>query len=361
MRLKTLDIYIIKKFLGTFFFSLALIMCIVIVFDVSERLEKFLLSQATLKEIVFDYYLNFIPYIANMFAALFTFISVIFFTSKMAYNSEIIAILSTGISFNRMVRPYMISAAVIASMSLLLSAFVIPAANRERLDFMQEHLRKKKGSTEKNIHRRLSSDTYIYMSGINAYNKTGRDFSMQTFHGDTLVAQLNARSIEWREDLGKWRIHDWKLREIEGAKQTYTTGKQLDTILDFSMSEFTEDPKNVKEELTLPQLDEYIDRQKLRGSTNVVEFQIAKYRMFADAFSTFILTLIGVCIASKKIRGGMGFHLGLGLLISFSYILFMQFSTVFATNGGMNPLLAVWIPNMLFAVVALVVYRFAPK
>ena len=359
--MKTLDWYIIRKFLGTFFFSLALILCIVIVFDISERLEKFLESAAPLNAIIFDYYVNFVPYFANAFSSLFTFISVIFFTSKMAYNSEIIAILSTGISFNRMLRPYIISAAVIATLSLLLSAFIIPNANRKRNIFSEEYLKKKTVNREMNIHRRIATDTYIYMSSVRPYDKSGSDFSMETFRGDTLVGKLTARKIEWKEDIKKWRILDWKYREFDKENQTYTTGKQMDTVLNFSLNEFTEDPKRAKEGLTLPQLRQYIDRQKLRGSTDVVEFQLEEYRIFSNAFATFILTLIGGCIASKKIRGGMGFHLGLGLLISFSYILFMQFSTVFATNGGMNPLLAVWIPNILFSVVALVVYRFAPK
>jgi lipopolysaccharide export system permease protein len=359
--LKKLDLYIIRKFLGTFFFSLGLILCIVIVFDISERLEKFLESKATLTEIVMDYYVNFVPYFANVFSALFTFISVIFFTSKMAYNSEIIAILSTGISFRRIVRPYIFSAAIIAALSLLLSAFVIPNANRKRNAFAEQHLNRKYQNQERNIHRQIAPGEYIYMSNLSTSSPIGFHFALEKFKGDTLVSKWTSDRVEWREDIKKWRVYKWKIREFAGDKQYYKTGDQLDTTLNFSFKEFTEDPKRVKENLTLPQLNEYIDRQKLRGSANVVEFQLEKYKMFANAFSTFVLTFIGVCIASKKIRGGMGFHLGLGLMISFSYILFMQFSTVFATNGDMNPMLAVWLPDILFTVVALFVYRFAPK
>ena len=350
-----------RKFLGTFFFSLALILCIVIVFDISERLERFLESRATVKEIIVDYYVNFVPYFANMFSALFTFISVIFFTSKMAYNSEIIAILSTGISFRRITRPYLVSAAIIAGLSLLLSAFVIPNANRKRNAFAEQHLNRRYQNDEKNIHRQIAPGEYIYMSSLSASSPTGFHFSLDKFNGDTLVSKWTSDRIEWREEIKKWRVYKWKIREFSGGKESYSTGDQLDTALNFSFKEFTEDPKRVKENLTLPQLNEYIDRQKLRGSANVVEFQLEKYKIFANACSTFILTRIGVCIASKKIRGGMGFHLGLGLMISFSYILFMQFSTVFATNGEMNPMLAVWIPDILFAVVALFVYRVAPR
>lgn len=359
--MKKLDLYIMRKFLGTFFFSMALILCIVVVFDVSERLEKFIENDAPIKGIIFDYYLNFIPYFANVFSSLFTFISVIFFTSKMAYDSEIIAILSTGISFKRFLVPYLISATVIAVLSFLLSAYVIPNANQVRIQFQKEYMGKKFSNKEANIHRQIAPGMYIYMSNYSVASNIGYDFSIENFNGDTLVSKLTSSRIMWDKDKEKWSIYNWKLRELEGEKEIYTTGQRIDTLLGFLPSEFSEDPKRIKEQLTLPELDEYIDRMKLRGSSNVTEFQIEKYKVWANAFATFILTLIGVSISSRKIRGGMGLHLGLGLLLSFSYILFMQFSTVFATNGNMNPLLSVWIPNIMFTVIALFVYRTAPK
>ena len=199
------------------------------------------------------------------------------------------------------------------------------------------------------------------MSSYSAATNTGYDFSIEEFVGDTLKSKLISSRIAWNKEKEKWVITNWKLRELDGDKEQYTVGKQLDTLLGFVPSEFSKDPSKIKEQLTLPELEEYIDRMKLRGSSNVVEFQIEKYKMLANTFATFILTFIGVSISSRKIRGGMGFHLGLGLLLSFSYILFMQFSTVFATNGDMNPLLAVWIPNILFSVIALFVYKTAPK
>jgi len=199
------------------------------------------------------------------------------------------------------------------------------------------------------------------MSSYSAATNTGYDFSIEEFVGDTLKSKLISSRIAWNKEKEKWVITNWKMRELDGDKEQYTVGKQLDTLLGFVPSEFSKDPSKIKEQLTLPELEEYIDRMKLRGSSNVVEFQIEKYKMLANTFATFILTFIGVSISSRKIRGGMGFHLGLGLLLSFSYILFMQFSTVFATNGDMNQLLAVWIPNILFSVIALFVYKTAPK
>lgn len=347
--------------MGTFFFSLVLILCIIVVFDLSEKLEKFLEHEAPVKAIIFDYYQNFIPYFANVFSSLFTFISVIYFTSKMAYASEIIAILSTGISFRRFVLPYLMAAAVIAGLSFLLGAFIIPNANEKRIEFEKNYLGKRYANHEQHIHRQIAPGTYIYMSSYSVVSNVGYDFSIENFKGDTLVSKLTSSRIAWDKDSSKWVIHNWKLREIDGDLEKYTTGSRLDTVMAFLPGEFSENPKNIKEQLTLPELDEYIDRMKLRGSSNVIEFQIEKYKMTANAFATFILTLIGVSISSRKIRGGMGLHLGIGLLISFSYILFMQFSTVFATNGNMNPLLAVWLPNILFAVVAVFVYRMAPK
>lgn len=220
---------------------------------------------------------------------------------------------------------------------------------------------KRYANKEQNIHRQIAPGTYIYMSSYSVASNVGYDFSIENFRGDTLVNKLTSSRITWDKENKKWVIHNWKLREIEGDKETYTTGQKLDTVMAFQPSEFSENPKKIREQLTFPELDRYIDRMKMRGSSNVIEFQIEKYKMIANAFATFILTFIGVSISSRKIRGGMGLHLGIGLLISFSYILFMQFSTVFATNGNMNPLLAVWLPNILFAIIGVFVYRTAPK
>ena len=324
--MKKLDLYIIRKFLGTFFFSLILILCIVVIFDLSEKLERFIENEAPVKAIIFDYYQNFIPYFANVFSSLFTFISVIFFTSKMAYDSEI-----------------------------------IPNANEKRIEFEKHYMGKRYSNTEQNIHRQIAPGTYIYMSSYSVVSNIGYDFAIENFRGDTLEKKLTSSRIVWDKEHRRWVIYNWKLREIDGEQENYQTGNRLDTIMPFQPSEFAENPKKIKEQLTLPELKEYIDRMKMRGSSNVIEFQIEKYKMTANAFATFILTLIGVSISSRKIRGGMGLHLGIGLLISFSYILFMQFSTVFATNGNMNPLLAVWLPNILFAIIGVFVYRTAPK
>ncbi len=245
--MKKLDLYIMRKFLGTFFFSLILILCIVVIFDLSEKLEKFLEKEAPVSAIVFDYYKNFIPYFANLFSSLFTFISVIFFTSKMAYDSEIIAILSTGISFRRFLVPYLISAAVIAGLSFLLGAFIIPNANEKRIEFEKQYVNKRYANTEQNIHRQIAPGTYIYMSSYSVTSNIGYDFSIENFKGDTLVNKLTSARIAWDRDSSRWVIHNWKLREIDGDYEKYTTGARIDTVLPFAPSEFSENPKKIKE------------------------------------------------------------------------------------------------------------------
>lgn len=257
--------------------------------------------------------------------------------------------------------PYLFSATVIACLSFLMGAYIIPNANQKRILFEEEYMGKRYANKEQHIHRQIAPGTFIYMSSYSVASNIGYDFSIENFHGDTLVSKLTSSRIVWDKTKEMWSIYNWKLREIDGDKEVYTTGKQIDTLLAFEPTEFSKNPSKIKEQLMLPELKEYEEQLRMRGSSNVVEFQIERYKMVANAFATFILTIIGVSIASRKIRGGMGLHIGIGLLISFSYILFMQFSTVFATNGGMNPLLAVWFPNILFSIVALLVYRTAPK
>jgi len=358
--LKKLDLYIIKKFLGTFIFSIALLICIIVVFDVSEHIEKFIEKSAPFKSIVFDYYMNWIPFFVNQFGALFTFIAVIFFTSKLAANSEIIAILSSGISFRRILLPYFISALVIGATSYALASYVIPHASKTRLEFWDQYIGKKFRNKERNIHRQIRPGVFIYMSKYRVNSNTGTAFSMDEFKDKKLVSKLNSDKIVWNKELGKWIIHNYRIRSFDGDKETMTKGIKLDTLLPFTTKEFSR-RADVSETMTTPQLSKYIDQQKMRGSSNVVQLQIENYKRLASAFATFILTLIGVSLSSRKVRGGIGMHLGVGLALSFSYILFQQVSSVFATNGTMDPMLAVWIPNILYSLIAVYLYIKAPK
>lgn len=354
--MKILDWYIIKKFLGTYFYAIGLIICIVIVFDVSEKIDDFIEKQAPLKAIIFDYYLNFIPYFTNLFGALFTFIAVIFFTSKMATNSEIIAILSSGVSFRRLLFPYFISTVFIAILSYTLINFIIPPANRVRLDFEETYIRTAFRNKEKNIHRQIQPGKFIYMESYNNFYDIGYKFSMEHFEDGILKSKLISSYIKWDTSINKWQIHKYMIRDFNGLEEKITYGKIIDTTLSIRPKDFSQ-RLSVIETMNMFRLNEYIEEQKMHGVDNVESLLIEKYRRFAFPFSTFILALIGVSLSSRKRRGGIGINIGIGLIFAFSYIMFMQVSTVMSVNSGMNPLLSVWMPNITYAFIAFFLYR----
>ncbi|OFX90110.1 MAG: hypothetical protein A2W99_17465 [Bacteroidetes bacterium GWF2_33_16] len=357
---KKIDVYIIIKFLGTYFFAIALIISIAVVFDLSEKVEDFLEKEAPLKAIVFDYYMNFIPYFANLFSSLFTFIAVIFFTSKMAYNTEIIAILSAGVSFRRIMLPYFISAFIIAMFSFLLMAYIIPPANAVRLDFTYKYIKNPIDNSERDIHRQIEPGLFVYMQSYNIKSDVGYKFAMERFENGELKSKLLSEYIKWDTTLNKWTIKNYHIRDIEGLHESISHGTSIDTTLNLYPEDFKRYAQFV-ETMSLPELNEYIEEQKMQGADNVVSLLIEKYNRFAYPFSTFILTLIGVSLSSRKVKGGIGMHIGLGLLLSFSFILFMRFAAMFAVSGSMKPLIAVWLPNILYALIAIFLYRLAPK
>lgn len=357
--LHKIDWYIIKKFLGTFFYAIALIISISIVFDISENIDDFMAKDVPLKAIVFDYYLNFVPYFANLFSGLFTFIAVIYFTSKLAYNTEIIAILCSGVSFNRLMRPYMVGAAVIMLFSYLLGNYVIPPANKKKVEFRNMYIGSQRPGNERNIHQQIEPGVFVYMQSYNASNDVGYKFAMEKFADRKLVYKLSSDYIKWDRENKKWVIHDYSIRTIDGNAEKITQGVVKDTTLNMSPVDY-QVVANIVETMTLPTLNESIANLKLRG-VNTIDYEIEKHKRRSGPFSAFILTIIGVSLASRKIKGGVGFHLGLGLLLSFSYILFMQVTTVFATGGTLAPWLAMWIPNILYGVFAFYLYRRAAR
>ena len=358
--IKRIDQYIIKKYLGTFFLAIALIISISIVFDVSENIDDFISKKAPLHAIIIDYYLNFIPYYANLFSALFTFIAVIFFTSKMAYNSEIIAILASGITYRRLMQPYMIASLIIATMSWILGNFVIPSATESRVRFRNTYINNEFVNSEKNIHRQLEPGMYVYMQSYNNRLDVGYKFSIDQFENRRLVSKLMAESIKWDREKKKWVIQNYYIRDMHGPEEVIRTGTAIDTTLRMLPTDFGQ--QNAKEEtMDFWQLNSYIADLKLRGVDNLARYEQERYKRTAGPVSTFILCVIGVSLASRRVRGGLGLHLGLGLLLSFSYIMFMQVSTIFAVKVGFNSLLAVWLPNIVYALIAIALYRRASK
>lgn len=359
--IKQLDWYIIKKFLGTYVFAIGLIISIAVVFDFNEKMDKFMEHQAPWTAIVFQYYMNFIPYFANLFSPLFVFIAVIFFTSKLAENSEIIAMFSTGMSFKRMMRPYMISAAIIAVTTFALGSYIIPKGSVTRLNFEDRYVKKKKTSAVSNVQLEVDSGVIAYIDNYSDYNKTGNRFSLDKFVDKKLVSHLTARRITYdTTTVNKWTIHDYMIRNLDGLKETITKGDRIDSIINMDPTDFLI-MKNQQEMLTSPQLSEYIEKQKRRGFANIKEFEIEYHKRIAMSFASFILTIIGVSLSSKKTKGGMGLHLGIGLALSFSYILFQTIASTFAISGGVPPIVAVWIPNLLYSFIAFYLYKKAPK
>jgi lipopolysaccharide export system permease protein len=356
-----LDWYIIKKFLGTFFFMIALIVAIAVVFDLSEKIDNFLENDAPLSKIIFDYYLNFIPYFAVLFSPLFTFVTVIYFTSRLAYNTEIIAILSSGVSFKRLLVPYFISALTLTLFAFTLNNFVIPHANARKLAFEDMYYHSSpKVVRERNIHKQIEPGIYIYLENYDTRSNIGRRFSIEKFQDGKLASKLLSEEIRWDSLKHKWTLYNYYIRDFHNDAQSITEGRKKDTTLNIGPGEFRR-RENAIEAMNLGELNRFIREQKMQGAEDIDIYLIEKHRRFSLPFSAFILTLIGVSVSSKKVKGGIGMQLGIGLLISFSYIVFMQFSSQFAISGSLSPFIAVWIPNVIFSIVAVFLYRLAPK
>lgn len=355
--LKILDRYIIRKFLGTYIFAIILILAITVMFDVNEKLDAFL--KAPLKATLFDYFLNFLPYFANQFSPLFTFIAVIFFTSKLADNSEIIAMLSTGMSFRRLLRPYLISAAVIAVCTYVLSAYIIPPANIKRIDYTNTYVKNKRVEYGVNIQLQVAKGEIAFMSRYDATTKTGYKFSLDQFKDKKLVSKLTAQTIRY-DSLHNWQVRDYTIRTFKGDREEIKRGTKLDTVIAMEPRDFLIS-SNDHETMDTPALNEYINRQKSRGVANIKSFEIEYHRRFAMTAAAFILTVIGMSLSSRKVKGGMGVNIGIGLVLSFSYILFMTVTSTFAVSGYTSPAIAMWIPNFVYIIIAIVLYNKASR
>lgn len=358
-----LDWYIIKKFIGTYVFAIALIISISIVFDVNENLAKFSQYHAPLKAIVFDYYANFVPYFANLFSPLFVFIAVIFFTSKLAGNSEIIAMLATGMSFKRLMRPYMISCVLISATTFYLGAYVIPHGNVVRQNFETMYKNKKKNTSAENVQLQVGEGVIAYIQHYDNTYKRGYGFCLDKFENKKLVSHMTATQIQYdtiSDTKYHWQVSDWKVRKLVGLKEQITSGSQKDTMILMEPTDLVYS-KGQQETFTSPQLRDYISKQTSRGSGNVVQYEVEYHKRIAMSFASFILTTIGLSLSSRKRKGGMGLYLGIGLALSFAYIMLQTVSSTFAINADTPPMLAAWIPNIIFAFIAYYCYRHAPN
>lgn len=357
--LKRIDWYIIKKFLGTFFFSIVLIMSIAIVFDLTEKLDNFYDNQVPLREILLDYYLPFIPYYMNMFSPLFIFISVIFFTSKLAGNSEIIAILASGVSFHRMMVPYVVSSIVLFLLSFVLGGYIIPKASGKMLDFQDKYVQKFKSENARNIQLQVEPGTILYIESFQMRQKSGFHASLEYFDGKMLRERITAERIRY-DSLDSWHLEKYQRRVFNGMKEEYSFGDKYDIQIPLEPEELFITAEEAQQ-MTNPELKRYMNKQRARGAGNLQAFEIEWWKRWASPIGAFIMTLLGVTISSKKVRGGMGKNLGVGITLSALYILFSTVSTTFSVRGIMSPFMSVWLPNFIFLAIGSVLYWRVPK
>ena len=361
--IKILDWYIIRKFIGTYIYAILLIISIAIVFDFNENLSKFTQYHAPWRAIIFDYYANFIPYYSNLFSPLFVFIAVIFFTSKLASNSEVIAMLAAGVSIKRLMRPYMISCILIAGLTFYLNSFVIPHGTVIRQNFESLYRNSKQNTSAENVQLQVAKNTIAYIQHYDDQYKRGYGFSLVKFKDKKIVSHMTAMEIQYdtvADTKYHWKVSNWKIRTLRGLKEHIQSGALKDTVLLMEPTDLVYS-KGQQETFTSPELLDYISKQTSRGSGNVVQYEVEFHKRIAMSFSSFILTIIGLSLSSRKRKGGMGLYLGIGLGLSFSYIMLQTVSATFAIQADTPPILAAWIPNIIFAVIAYFCYRHAPS
>ena len=340
--------------MGTFFFSIVLIMSIAVIFDLTEKLDNFFENQAPIREIILDYYLNFVPYFMNMFSPLFIFISVIFFTSKLAGNSEIIAILASGVSYHRLMVPYAVSATILFILSFVLTGYIIPPASQKMLEFQDKYIQKFSRENARNIQMEVSPGTILYIETFQKRTNTGYRASLENFDGKKLTMRITADRISY-DSAYNWTLSKYVRRDFDGMYETLSRGNELDTIIPIVPEELFYTAENAQM-MTNPELKRLIARQRERGSGNVQAFETEWWKRWASPIGAFIMTFLGVTLSSKKVRGGMGKNLGAGLTLSALYILFSTVSTTFSVSGVMSPFMSVWLPNFLFLAIGVLLY-----
>ncbi|MFC2126161.1 LptF/LptG family permease [Bacteroidota bacterium] len=357
--MKIVDKFIIKKFLSAYVFVVLILVTVVCIIQLTEKNDKIIKHQLTIAE-VGGYYLDYFPYIANMISPITVFIAVVYITAKMASHSEIIALLSSGISFRRLMWSYLMGAILIAGVNFVLTGWVIPNSNKDRLVFEMQYFENTYYFTDRDIHMKVAPESYLYMESYNNHTEVGYKFTLETIRENNLVDKLSAQRIEWQEDSGSWKLKRWELREFNGFEESFTHGSELDTVLNISPKDFDSDFR-LYEALTINELNEHIRLLESRGADNVEFYEIEKYTRFTSPFAMIILTFIGMIMSARKTRGGAGFQIALGFLIAFIYIIFFWFSKTFAESGNLAPEIAIWIPNSIFAVVGIILYKTVPR
>ncbi len=336
-------------------------MLIACIFDYSEKMDDFTERGAPLLGLIVDYYFNFILFYGNLFSPLLIFITVIFFTSKMASRTEIVAILSSGVSFKRMLLPYFIASVFLASMSLLLNHYLIPNANKIRIKFEEDYFKMSFRNYDHDIHKQIGENDFIYFEKYNVVSDIGYKFTLEHYQDKEMIFKITSDYAQWDSTKESWKVHNYLKRYMHGDEEIIERGRDFDTILDLHPSEFEQRLEYTTQMMSTPELNEYIDREILAGSENVTYHLIEKHQRTSIPFATFIMVFIGVCMSSRKVRGGIGAHLALGLFIAVTYIFAIKVASVYATNAGLSSFYACWIPNILYGVLSVYIYRTAPK
>lgn len=357
--MKILDRYILKKFLSSYIFVVLILIAVTVVIDITEKSDDFMQHQLSFHQIA-RYYVDFIPWIANLVTPITVFIAAVFVTSKMASHTEIVAILCGGVSFFRMLVPYFIGAILIAAVSFYLNGWVIPNSDKSRVAFLVEYTRKPYNFNQNNIHLKIAPESYMYLRNYNNHSKVGHQFTLETVRDHEMHQKLTARRVSWNEELEKWKIQDWTLREFDGRNEYISHGKELDTLLNITPKDF-ESSKYMEQTLTIEELNSTIVLLKSRGADNVETYVVEKYMRYMSPFAIIILTFIGVIVSARKSRGGAAFQIALGFLIAFVFIICFMLGREFALKSVVSPLLGVWMPNIIFTVVSLLVYRTVPR
>lgn len=360
MKLTIIDRYIIKKYIGTFLYTMAIFTVVAVIFDVSERIDDFMKYKAPLSKIIFEYYAGFIPFYLNFLSPLINFIAVIFFTAKMANQTEIVPILSGGMSFNRFLRPYFISATIIFLITLAFNIYIIPRTNKLKVDFENVYVKPLDNNTKLSTHMQIDSNSYVYLESFDNDRKIGYNFILEIFDKKELKEVLIADRITWDSISTKWQIHSYSTRTIDSLTETMTKGDLKDTTLDMSPRDF-EIYDNLFSAMSQGELNSRIEKEETRGTGYMVNLKLERYKRYVYPFSAFVLTLMGVALSSRRARGGIGLSLGVGIALSFTYILFIQFATMFSLKGGLSPLIATLIPNIIFGALAIILTIRAPK
>lgn len=361
--IKILDWYIIRKFLGTFFFIIALFVIIIVIFDYAENVDDFITNKAPFSEIIWDYYANFAPSMINQFSGLFTFITVIWFTSKMASQTEIVAILSSGVSFRRMMRPYLLSSFIITMMSLSLSLWVIPQASNEIIEFQSKYIQRKKRQAlkyDEHIYRQIDHNVFVYIRNFSGESNRASFFAIERYKDNALVEVLEASEARFMPETQRWAAPQYTIRHNLGTSMSYEKHKSLDTLINLNTQELGRVEELIRT-MEIKDLNNFITQQKDKGSDMINLFEVERQQRYSYPVSILILTIMGVALASPKKRGGTGVNLGVGIVLCFSYIMFAKFAEEFAKGDLLPAQISVWIPNIIFAIIALYLYKKAPK